>query len=129
MPEETLYKEHPAMFRNHPVLFVLCAILCVVVIGIPILVAWKLATANTTLTVTDERTRLRRGILSKNTNDVRHSDVRNVKVSQRMMQRLFGVGSVGISSSGQADMEIVVSGIRAPEKVRDLIDEHRHRAA
>jgi len=129
MREETLYKEHPAMFRNHPVLFILCAILCLAVIGIPILVAWKLTTANTTLTVTDERTRLRRGILSKNTNDIRHVDVRNVRVSQRMTQRLFGVGSVGISSSGQSDMEIVVSGIRAPARVRDLIDEHRRRTA
>ena len=98
MQEETLYEEHPAMFRGHPVAFILGVILCFVLVGIPIMAIWKLQTTNTTLTVTNERTRLRKGILSKHTSDVRHSDVRNVKVSQRLLQRMMGVGSVGISS-------------------------------
>ena len=61
-----------------------------------------IAETGTTLTVTNEQTTLRRGLLSKFTNDVFHSNVRNIIVRQSFFQRLMGVGYVGISSSGQS---------------------------
>jgi uncharacterized membrane protein YdbT with pleckstrin-like domain len=56
---------------------------------------------------------------------VLHSNVRNVQVGQNVFQRIFGVGKIGISSAGQSGVEIEVSGIRNPQKVSKLIDEHR----
>ena len=90
-----------------------------------ILVIWWLDCLGTTLTVTTKRTTLRRGILSKKTNDVWHRDVRNIQVKQGILQRLLGVGTIGISSAGQGDVEIAVNGMPNPEKVRRFIDEHR----
>lgn len=123
--EQTLYESHPSMFRNRPVEFVLTAILCVLVVGIFMMIAWWLKSKGTTLTVTNKRTRLRRGILSKSITEVWHSDVRNVVLEQTFLQRILGVGMLGISSAGQSGMEISVSGIPDPDRVKQLIDERR----
>ena len=123
--EHTLYESHPSMFRNRPVEFVLTAILCLVVVGILMMFTWWFKSKGTTLTVTNKRTTLRRGILSKSITEVWHSDVRNVVLEQTFFQRIFGVGMIGISSAGQSGMEISVSGIPDPDKVKQLIDERR----
>ncbi len=123
--ERTLYEAHPSMFRNQPVGFVLTAILCVAVVGIIMMIAWWFKCKGTTLTVTDKRTRLRRGIFSKSITEVWHSDVRNVVLEQTFFQRVFGVGMIGISSAGQSGMEISVTGIPDPDQVKQLIDERR----
>lgn len=79
----------------------------------------------TTLTITDDRTMLRIGILSKATTEVRHKDVRNTVITQSIGQRIFGIGRVDIASAGHGGIEISVSGIPNPEHIRKLIDEHR----
>ena len=125
--EVTLYDENPSMFRNRPVEFIVTVILCAVVVGFVIFLVWWLRCKGTQLTITSDRTRLRKGILSKSITEVWHQDVRNVQLNQTFFQRLLGVGSLGISSAGQAGLEISVSGIPDPEQVKDLIDQHRRR--
>lgn len=120
-----LYRSHPAMFKNNPVMFMLCLLLCLVGVGLVMLFVWWLQVKGTLLTVDDEKTVLRRGILAKHTNEVRHRDVRNIKVTQSFFQRILGVGAIEVSSSGQADEEITVSGIPDPEKVKEIINAHR----
>ncbi len=81
--ETVFYREHPAMFRNNPVGFILSVVLIAALgLGLLILLLWWLRCRGTQLTVTNKRTQLRTGILSKNTNEVWHSDVRNVQISQ-----------------------------------------------
>ena len=123
--EHTLYESNPSMFRNRPVEFVVTAILCLVVVGLVMMFVWWLKCKGTTLTVTNKRTSLRRGILSKSITEVWHSDVRNVLLEQSFFQRIFGVGMIGVSSAGQSGMEISVSGIPDPDRVKQLIDERR----
>lgn len=123
--ERILYEEHQAMFRNRPISFVLCVILSLVVVGLIILFIWYLRSRATKLTVTTEQSTLRRGLFSKYTNDVFHENVRNIIVRQSMFQRIMGTGYVGISSSGQSDIEIEVNGIPDPDLVKELIDECR----
>ncbi|MBA3312552.1 MAG: PH domain-containing protein [Planctomycetaceae bacterium] len=106
----------------HPIAFLLIIAACFFFgVGIPILVCWWILNLCTTLTVTDRRTVLRRGLLSKDETQVRHSDVRNVQIYQSFIHRLVGVGAVGISSSGQADIEIRVRDIPNPAEIRRLI--------
>ncbi len=123
--EVTLYSASPSMFRNNPVMFVVCILLSLVVIGLIILLVWYLRCYGTRLTITNKRTKLRTGILSKQINEVYHRDVRNVRLSQTFLQRIFDVGSLEISSAGQADVEIAVSGMPSPEKMKAIIDENR----
>jgi uncharacterized membrane protein YdbT with pleckstrin-like domain len=114
------------MFRNHPFLFILSVILIAAFgLGLIILLIWWLQTLGTKLTVTDERITLRKGILSKYTNEVFHTDIRNVQLDQSFFQRLFDVGTIAISTSGQEGIEISVQGIPHPQNVRDLIDKYR----
>lgn len=125
--ETVLYEAHPSMFRNHPVLFVLYVILIAAVgLGLILLLVWWLQTLATTLTVTNEQVTLRKGILSKYTNDVFHENVRNIQVRQSFLQRVFNVGWIGISSAGQSGVEIEVNGIPDPERVKEIIDNHRN---
>ena len=115
------------MFRNRPVEFIVTVVLCLIVVGFVIFFMWWLRCKGTQLTITSERTRLRKGILSKSITEVWHQDVRNVQLNQTFFQRLLGVGSLGISSAGQAGLEISVSGIPDPNRVKELIDRHRRR--
>jgi len=85
------------------------------------LFGWWLVTRCTSLRVTTERSLFRRGVLSRQSSEVRHSDVRNLQVHQSLYQRLVGIGKLAISSAGQEDMEIVVRGIPDPHGVAGTI--------
>ena len=100
-------------------------ILVPLLIGLGVFFVWWLKIKGTTLTVTSERTSCRRGILSKAISEVWHRDIRNVQLNQSLLQRILGVGTIGISSAGQNEVEINVSGIPDPEQVKRLIDENR----
>lgn len=140
--EQELYRKNPSMFRNHPLLYLfnlaiigagagllitnVWLALSVFGFGIAILLIWWINAISTTLIVTDKRTILRKGILSKYTNEVFHVSVRNIEITQGIIQRIFNVGDIVIaSSSGQADLEIAVRGIPEPETVKHLINKYR----
>ncbi len=123
--ETELYVASPAMFRNHPFGFAACLLLSLVGVGLVILIAWYIHSKGTRLTVTNRRTTLRTGIFSKEINEVFHRDVRNIRLSQSFSQRILGVGTIELSSSGQSDVEIAVSGIPDPEQVKSIVDKYR----
>ena len=119
--DKVLYKASPSMFQNQPIAFNVTCILCLVVVGIPILLMWWLRCKGTVLTITESKTILLKGILSKFTNEVYHSDVRNVRVSQSFFQRLFSVGHLEISSAGQSGMEIEIDEISRPNHAKKIV--------
>jgi uncharacterized membrane protein YdbT with pleckstrin-like domain len=124
MKDETiLYQSSPSMFRSEPLRFILYCLLCLVGIGILILLVWWLRCKSTQLTVTDSKVILRTGILSKNLNEVRIEHIRNVQLRQGFFQRMMGVGWIGISTSGQDEVEIQVAGLPDPSRVKAIIDE------
>ncbi|HEV58828.1 MAG TPA: PH domain-containing protein [Phycisphaerales bacterium] len=124
--ERVLYDGRPSMWRNRPVGFVLSLFLILVGgVGLVILAIWYLRVLGTRLTVTSERTTLRHGILSKHISEVLHRDVRYVELTQGALQRLLGVGTIEIASAGHAGVELAVSGIPHPDKVKQIIDEQR----
>lgn len=86
---------------------------------------WTLLSRFSTLTVTDDRTIYREGIVSRDTSEVQHDDVRNIQLDQTFMQRLLNVGGIGISSSGQDDLEVVAKGLPHPKQIIDLIRENQ----
>src|SRR5262249_8666306 len=69
--EQILYSKHPDMIRNSPLGFLVCLLMISVFgLGILLLLFCLLNSLGTTLIVTDRRTVLRHGILSKSTNEV-----------------------------------------------------------
>lgn len=90
------------------------------------LLVWKLKTMATKLTVTDQRSILRRGLLSKHINEINHVNIRNVQIRQNLLERIFSTGTVQIASAGQASIEIEVEGLPHPDQIRELINQHRN---
>lgn len=102
----------------------LCAITLFVVACI--IGYWTVQSRFTTLTVTDERTIYQKGVISRERSEVQHVDVRNLQLDQSFMQRLLKVGGVGISSSGQDDLEIVATRLLHPEQIIDYIRKNQN---
>ena len=147
MAEPVLYQSHQSMFRNRPFKFILLfALLIGCIVGLCtlkpqmvgaimlwvgiggallVLLFWWIHCLGQTLIVTDQRVTKRVGILAKNTNDLYHTDIRNVRVNQRFWQRVFGVGKISISSAGTDGMEIEMEGLPKPDKIKSIIDNHR----
>ncbi len=124
--ENDVWSGHPSMFRNRPVWFIFCVLLILLYgLGLLLLLFWWLSCINTTLTVTTKRTILRRGILSKHTREVRHQDVRYLEVKQSFTDRIFGVGTISVSSAAQGMVELEVEGIARPTKVKEVINGYR----
>ena len=44
---------------------------------------------------------------------------------ETVLQRIFGVGAVAVSTSGQGDMEIEVHGVPAPDRIKAIINDRR----
>lgn len=147
--EQDLLSTTPSMFRNHPIWFVVCCMiclaglvvaayfhakwwviggLCATGLGLFSLLIWFLDVKAMRLTVTDLRTTLHKGLLSRSITEVWHKDVRNVQLHQTFLQRVLGVGRIAVSSAGQSGIEIDVSGLSDPDDIKALIDKHRVRA-
>lgn len=153
--EVTLLAVHPVIFRSHLVFTALCtvagalglmglvlwatgrtlfgttsvvmAVCSLVLLAVPlaaILTRWVQAKA-TTLTVTTQRTVLTKGIISRSTNEVQHDDIRNLRCDQNILERLFNYGDIGLSTSGQDDLEIVVDDLPDPQAIIALIRQHQ----
>ncbi len=124
-PERTLLEVSPRLFGGNWFVHALMILLCFVVVGLFFYLVEWLVCRGTRLTVTNRRTVLARGILDRQTSEVRHADVRNVRVNQSFVQRLFRVGTLEISSAGQSDVEIGLKGIPDPQAIATLIREQR----
>lgn len=117
----TLYSEHPAMFRSHPLGFILSLILVPAFgIGLLILLYWYLLNKGTKLTITENEILFERGLLSKERTEVAISSVRTIRVYQSFLNRVFGVGRVSIYTAGDSP-EFVAVGIPNPNQVRDVV--------
>ena len=142
--ETTVWSGNPLMFRGQPGIPVALAIVvfaCIVMFAagpeaaggggfflflvLLYLPVWFLECKSKRLTVTNYRTILRRGILSKRTTEVRHVDVRVVNVGQGILQRLFGTGRLSVGSAGHAGMEISITGIGEVTRVAAMIRERQ----
>jgi len=121
MAGQVVYEAHPAMFRARPFSFVLCVLLIAAFgIGIILLLYWYIKTRATALTVTDNELMYERGILSKDRTSVALRQVRSVRVAQGFINRIFDVGTIEISSTGDKP-EFTVKDMPDPHDIRDAI--------
>jgi uncharacterized membrane protein YdbT with pleckstrin-like domain len=80
--------------------------------------------------VTDQRLRVRRGILSRHEQSARFERVQNVEVSQSFMDRLLKVGAVEFDTAGsdQSDAGFRYEGIADPQRLVHIVAQHSRAA-
>ena len=75
--------------------------------------------------LTSQRFIHRHGILTRTTDRIEVIDMDDVTFKQGLVQRMFGVGKVVISSTDRSHPELVLKGIADVQRVANLIDDVR----
>jgi hypothetical protein len=152
-PERELIRVHPVMIRARPVMGSLLVLFALGGLGLAIaatfapgmasyrwavwagagialaavcwLAVWKIKSMATTLVITSRRTILHRGLFSRASKELPHSQVVDIQITQSFPQRVLGVGTLGLDGGGTDDVEIVVHDMPDPVRLRTLVDEAR----
>jgi uncharacterized membrane protein YdbT with pleckstrin-like domain len=118
--EELVWSGSPSQVLNIPV-YVVCALLCWLVI--PVFYAvWKwLVLKNIRYELTSERLRIRQGVLNKELDELELYRVRDYKLEQPLILRLFSLGNITLRTSDTSHPAIMLRAIRDGEHVREQI--------
>ena len=83
----------------------------------------------TVYTITNQRLRIKRGILSKRIQQTRIDRVQNVNTDQSVLERLLRVGTVDFDTAGTDDSDFTFAGVSSPSRVVEAVDRAQHAAA
>jgi uncharacterized membrane protein YdbT with pleckstrin-like domain len=82
----------------------------------------------TVYTITNQRLRIKRGILSKRIQQTRIDRVQNVNTEQSVIDRLLRVGTVDFDTAGTDDSDFTFAGVSSPSRVVEAVDRAQHSA-
>lgn len=118
--EELVWQDSPSQLLNFPV-FLVCVLLFWLVI--PVFVAiWKwLVVRNIRYELTSERLRVRRGVLNKELDEMELYRVRDYKLEQPLVLRIFSLGNVTVTSTDVSEPVFTLRAIRESERLRERI--------
>jgi uncharacterized membrane protein YdbT with pleckstrin-like domain len=83
---------------------------------------------STRYTITTQRLRIERGILSKHVQQTRIERVQNVNTNQTFVSRILHVGTVDFDTAGTDDSDFTFVGVGNPHEVVEAVD-HAQREA
>lgn len=91
--------------------------------ALPVLVlAWPAMRALrrrlTKTTITGDRLRYETGVAAKSTRNIQLSKVQDVRVDQRLLQRIFNVGDLSIETAGEAS-RLTIHNVDDPQALAD----------
>ena len=98
-----------------------------VAVGITVGLSIVLRTSTTYL-ITDERLHIRRGLISRSTQETRLGRVQNVMVSQSAWERMLRIGRAEFDTAADEQNDFIFAGIENPDEVRRAVD-RAHRLA
>jgi uncharacterized membrane protein YdbT with pleckstrin-like domain len=102
----------------------------VVVVGLALVVLIGFVRRIATVyTITNQRLRIKRGILSKRVQQTRIDRVQNVNTDQSVLDRLLRVGTVDFDTAGTDDSDFTFDGVSSPSQVVQAVDRAQHAAA
>ena len=94
---------------------------CVLLVPIPF-AFWKwLETRNTLYTLSDQRLKFTRGVLTKTTEDLELYRVRDTKFEQGLFERMLGLGHIELFTTDETSPSVVLPYITDAEAVREKI--------
>jgi uncharacterized membrane protein YdbT with pleckstrin-like domain len=103
-------------------------LLGLVVFGV-LLVAGLVKRMATRYVLTTERLHIRRGLLSKRTQETRVQRVQNVNTDQSLFERIMRVGTVDFDTAGTDDSEFRFIGVANPAEVVRAVDRAQRAAS
>ena len=112
--EKRLYTGRPSQILN-----IVSFILWSWTLLIPIIIYLK--TRFTVYEVTDQRIKLKTGILNQEIDECELYRVRDYKVIKPFFQRIFGLGRIELVTSDRSNSNINLNGIKDPENLYNLI--------
>ena len=119
--EETAIFELKPAYRAHIGLLVWGVLLAPVGIGLILLArAWYLV-ASTRYRLTSQRLFAQTGLIAKNLEEVELFRVKDVTLSQGVLDRLLGVGTVTVLSTDDTAPELDLAGIRDPLAAKEAL--------
>ena len=114
LEEKQLYIGRPSQILN-----ILSFILWSWTLVVPIIIYLK--TRFTVYEVTDERIKLKTGILSQEIDECELYRIRDYKIVKPFFQRIFGLGNIELITSDRSNLRINLNGIKDPENLYNLI--------
>jgi uncharacterized membrane protein YdbT with pleckstrin-like domain len=84
---------------------------------------------STSYTITNQRLRIQRGLLSKHVQQTRIERVQNVNTTQSFFERVLRVGTVDFDTAGTDDSDFVFVGVGDPSRVVQAVDRAQREAA
>jgi uncharacterized membrane protein YdbT with pleckstrin-like domain len=94
---------------------------CLLVIPIPVAIYRWLQTRTQVYTLTDQRLKTTRGILTKVTEDLELYRVRDTRLQQSLWQRMFGLGEVVLHTTDASTPEVYLRWLPHAEQLREKI--------
>jgi uncharacterized membrane protein YdbT with pleckstrin-like domain len=83
----------------------------------------------TVYTITNQRLRIKRGLLAKKVQQTRIDRVQNVNTDQSVLDRVLRVGTVDFDTAGTDDSDFTFRGVGSPSRVVEAVDRAQHSAA
>jgi len=83
---------------------------------------------STRYTITNQRLRIERGLLSKHVQQTRIERVQNVNTSQTFVSRILRVGTVDFDTAGTDDSDFTFTGVGSPHRVVEAVDRAQREA-
>ena len=96
-------------------------VIAAVIAGLTLLIGY-LRRIGTKYLITNQRLRIKRGIVRKNVQETRIERVQNVNYDQGVLDRIFGVGTVDFDTAGTDDSEFRFEWINDPDSVVRTVD-------
>ena len=115
----TLEEKHLYVGRPSQILNIISFIIWSWTLFVPIIIYLK--TRFTVYEVTDQRIKLKTGILNQEIDECELYRVRDYKVVKPFFQRIFGLGRIELVTSDRSNSNINLNGIKDPESLYNLI--------
>lgn len=119
-------EEVVALFETHWFSYVPVVVYTLLIITIPVAIYKYLVIRNTEQGVTNKRVIFKKGIVSRNTDEMKLTSIETVEIDQSIAGRIFGFGDVKVTGRGISDL--VFMRIADPLLVKRQIESVSHPA-
>jgi uncharacterized membrane protein YdbT with pleckstrin-like domain len=118
--EKPVWSGTPSQLLNFPV-FAVCGLLFWLVVPLFVILWSWIVLKMTRYELTTERFRLRYGVFNRRMDELELYRVRDYKLEQPFLLRLFGLGNIQLQTSDLSNPVVTIRAIRDAEAVREQI--------